>query len=216
MRVRNEERWIGHSIQSIIEFIPGVEIIIIDNNSNDNSINIAKHFQKDPKLDNSDLLRYTNMKFINIHDYTPGKALNLGVRESSFEDCLVISAHCVIKLINLSSILSDLTNYKSIFGKQIPVWNGKKIKPRYVWSNFVNEKIVNMYSDLENRYFHHNAAAFYKKTFLLDNPFDPNLQSKEDRYWANEIIKKNNKILYNPEFQVFHHYTINGNTWKGI
>ena len=216
MRVKNEERFIGHSIQSIIEFLPGVEIIIIDNNSNDNSINIAKHFQKDPKLDNSDILRYTNMKFLNIDNYTPGKALNLGIKESSFDECLVISAHCIIKKINIKDHLNDLSKYKSIFGKQIPVWNGKKIRPRYVWSHFGDDKIVNMYSDLENRYFHHNAASFYKKSFLLERPFDSNLQSKEDRYWANDIINDKNEILYDPSFQVFHHYTINGNTWKGI
>ena len=73
-----------------------------------------------------------------------------------------------------------------------------------------------MYSDLEQRYFHHNAAAFYEKNFLIDNPFDENLQSKEDRYWAQSVITNNDKILYDPSLEVLHHYTSNGNTWKGL
>ena len=32
IRAKNEERWIGHTIQSVLDFFPGSEIIIIDNN----------------------------------------------------------------------------------------------------------------------------------------------------------------------------------------
>ena len=61
IRVKNEERWIGHAIQSVIENLPGSEIIIIDNNSTDNSIQIAKYFLKDPNLKYTDKLKYTNI-----------------------------------------------------------------------------------------------------------------------------------------------------------
>ena len=47
-------------------------------------------------------------------------------------------------------------------------------------------------------------------------PFDENLAGKEDRYWVNKIIKKGYKFLYDPNIIVDHHYTENGNTWKGI
>ena len=56
----------------------------------------------------------------------------------------------------------------------------------------------------------------YEKKFLLKNPFNENLTSKEDRYWAQEVIKKNKSILYDPNLEVDHHYTPNGNTWKGL
>ena len=35
IRVRNEENWLGHSIQSILDYFKHPEIIIVDNNSND-------------------------------------------------------------------------------------------------------------------------------------------------------------------------------------
>ena len=73
-----------------------------------------------------------------------------------------------------------------------------------------------MFSKLENRYFLHNALAFYNKTILKKYPFNENLTGKEDRYWAKKIIKNKKKILYDPSLEVFHHYTKNGNTWKGI
>jgi len=50
IRSRNEERWIGHCIQSIIEFLHKPEIIIVDNNSKDETIPIVKSFKEDPNF----------------------------------------------------------------------------------------------------------------------------------------------------------------------
>ena len=216
IRTRNEERWIGHSIQSVLNHLPNSEIIIVDNKSNDETINIVRHFIRDPNLDSTDETKYTNIEITEIEDYTPGKALNLGIKKASNETCIILSAHCVINKLNISKHINDLKNYSAIFGNQIPVWNGKKITKRYIWSHFINEEKVNMYSELENRYFLHNAVAMYQKSFLLNNPFDENLLTKEDRYWAKQIINNNHNILYDPELEVSHHYTINGNTWKGL
>ena len=111
---------------------------------------------------------------------------------------------------------NDLEKHACIFGNQIPIWEGKKIQKRYIWSHFINEEVVNMYSEMEKRYFMHNALSLYKKTILIDNPFDENLISKEDRYWANKTIANKLSILYDPAMEAHHHYTLNGNTWKGI
>ena len=93
---------------------------------------------------------------------------------------------------------------------------GKRITKRYIWSNFGDKQKLNLFSKSENRYFIHNALIFYNKNFLLKNPFDENLQGKEDRYWINDMIKKGKKSLYDPVLSADHHYTPNGNTWKGI
>ncbi len=215
IRTKNEERWIGHSIQSVIEKIKNPEIIIIDNKSEDDTLNIAKHFIKDTSLSESDPNKYVDIKILKINEYTPGKAINLGIKNSSNSYCMVLSAHCVLQNFNIS-IIEKTSDYSAIFGKQIPVWNGKKITKRYIWSHFGNDEVINMYSNSERRYFFHNAASFFKKDFIIDNPFNENLLGKEDRYWANEIVNKNFKILYDPSFIVDHHYTINGNTWKGL
>ena len=216
IRSRNEERWIGHAIQSVIDHLPNSEIIIVDNNSTDETINIIRLFILDPNLSETDNTKYINIKILKIDDYTPGKSLNLGIENASFQTCVILSAHCVINKINISKHLSDLNNYSAIFGNQIPIWNGKKISKRYIWSHFEKKNCVNMFSKLENRYFFHNAISICNKSFLLSNPFDENLSSKEDRYWANNIIKNGKKILYDPELEIFHYYTKNGNTWKGL
>ena len=73
-----------------------------------------------------------------------------------------------------------------------------------------------MYSTIEDRPFLHNAFCFYKKQELLENPFSEKLFGKEDRYWADDIIKAGKNYLYTPTIEVNHYYTTNGATWKGI
>lgn len=215
IRTKNEDQWIGHCIQSLLDNFDKPEILIIDNNSKDQTIEIVNEFKEDKSLKSIDN-RYTTIKTFEIPKYSPGSALNLGVAKSSNENILIISAHCVINSIDKEKLLKNFKNYKCFFGNQIPVYRGKKIRKRYIWSNFKDKSCENLFSDQENRYFLHNAFAFYSKKFLIENPFDENLSGKEDRYWANSIISKNYKILYDHSISVNHHYTLNGATWKGI
>ncbi|MDB2617957.1 glycosyltransferase family 2 protein [Candidatus Pelagibacter bacterium] len=216
IRNRNEEAWIGHCIQSIIENFEDPEIIIIDNNSKDKSLEIAKTFKKNKNFKDKKNNNYAEIKIFNINDYTPGKSLNYGVSKCKNKNIMIISAHCVINKINIDDVIKNLKKYKAIFGKQDPVMRGKKISKRYIWSHFVNEKIENMFSNQENRFFFHNAASIFKKSTLKKIPFDEELSGKEDRFWIKEIVKSKFKYLYDPSFSVYHHYTSNGATWKGL
>ncbi len=75
IRCKNEERWIGHTIQSVLDFIPHNEIVIVDNNSEDESIEIAKSFRRDPDLSGNNE-HYTDVKIVKLLSYSPGIALN--------------------------------------------------------------------------------------------------------------------------------------------
>ena len=196
IRCKNEERWIGHTIQSCIDLIRDPEIIIIDNNSKDSSLEIARNFAHDPLIESDP--NYAEMIFLNLDNYTPGKALNFGVSQARNELIMIISSHCVLTSFNEEDIISQLSLHACIFGNQIPHYFGKRIKKRYIWSNFKTEKKINPYSEDESRYFMHNALSCFKKKTLQENPFDEFLQGKEDRYWARDIIKKNETIQYDP------------------
>ena len=50
IRTKNEERWIGHAIQSVLDRVYRTEILIVDNNSTDKTLKIVKYFMHDPKL----------------------------------------------------------------------------------------------------------------------------------------------------------------------
>jgi len=207
IRCRNEESHIGLVIQSAIDLLDNPEILVIDNNSTDDSIKIVSLFDKcDIKIHN-----------IKQNDYTPGKALNYGVQYAKYNTILVLSAHSQITKLNCD-IKECLSEYQAVFGNQTPIYRGKKITKRYIWSHFVNEENVeNMYSQIEKRHFLHNAFCFYNRDFLLKHPFDENLSGKEDRYWAESLVNNfGGKYLYSSRIKVNHYWTPNGATWKGI
>lgn len=211
IRCCNEERWIGHAIQSIIDlFDSGSEIIIVDNNSSDESRNIIKLFENEN-------VNSIKIKYYNIDTYSPGTSINFGVKNCTNDIILIMSAHCVIQKIKYKKIINLLDNYIAIGGKQIPIYFGKKInRNRYIWQNFEDEDKINFFSYGENRYFLHNALCFYKKNTLIKHPFDEKLVGKEDRYWAIDRISNGDKIYYDSELECQHHYTKNGSTWKNI
>tara|TARA_Y100000592_G_C5451150_1_gene308785 strand:- start:18 stop:665 length:648 start_codon:yes stop_codon:yes gene_type:complete len=207
IRNRNEERYIGYAIQSVVDFCgDDVEIIIVDNDSTDDSLRIVNTF---------DFLDITRVN-IDKNEYSPGRSLNIGVKESSNDYTMILSAHCEITNFDFSKVKIQLdSGVGAVWGKQIPIWDGKKISRRYMWSNFKDESSVNYYSESENRYFFHNAFSMFRRQHLREFSFDERLSGKEDRYWANDQIEKGFKIFYDFEQEVKHHYTPNGATWKG-
>ena len=216
IRTRNEERYIGQAIQSCIDFVENPEIIIVNDNSTDKSLYICRLFISNNYLEKKPNTNYCNLKIVDLKTYTPGKALNLGVKNCTNENIIILSSHCSISKFEKSLIKKNLDEYGVLFGNQIPYYYGKRIRKNYIWSNFVEKETINMWSESENRYFFHNAASIFKKEILVKNPFDEELAGKEDRYWANDWISEKNKILYQPAFEVNHFYTSEGHTWKGI
>lgn len=206
IRCRNEERWVGHAIQSALDFFKNPEVIVLDNKSQDDSKLIVRQFSS-----------FDNVRLLDVDDYTPGRALNIGAKEAKNDIVLFLSAHCVLTKCDVEKVKELLKKHRAVFGKQVPIYHGKKITPRYLWSNFHDEEAVNHFSESEGRHFLHNGMCFYDRKFLLENPFDEKLAGKEDRYWARDVVERGHTYIYAPQIvECHHHWTPNGNTWKGI
>lgn len=206
IRNRNEAEFIGFAIQSCLDHFDKPEIIIVDNKSTDDSLEIVNLFKD-----------RTTIKIISIDDYTPGKSINMGVKQCSNDYVLILSAHAQITNMNFECVINHFKDRNvAVFGNQIPVYKGKKISKRYIWSHFSEKQTLDMYSDIEQRYFLHNAFCFYEKTVLINNPMPEQYPGKEDRYWAKDMINKHQHYIYDPSISVNHFYTGNGATWKGI
>ena len=169
IRNRNEGEFIGFALQSCLDFFDKPEIIIINNKSTDDSLEVVNLFSD-----------RTDIKICDISHYTPGKSINLGAKKATRDTILVLSA---------PSPITDLFN---------------------------NQQQINMFSEIEDRYFLHNAFCFYNTQFLQNNPMPETYPGKEDRYWAIDMVDKGYKYLYDPSLSVNHYYTKNGATWKGI
>ena len=205
LRNRNENEYIGFALQSICDHIPDAEVIVIDNNSSDDSLDVVTLFNT--RLD---------ISVVNIDNYTPGRSLNKAVGLCTNDTILVLSAHSQVTKMDLGYVQQQLKTHCAVFGNQTPIYRGKRINKRYIWSHFVGSEVVNMHSTIEDRPFLHNAFCFYNKSDLIETPFDEELSTKEDRYWAIDILKEGKSYLYTPQIEVNHYYTGNGATWKGL
>ena len=205
IRNKNESEFIGFAIQSCLDFFDKPEIIVVNNHSTDDSLDVVQNFNN-----------RTSIKIKNIERYMPGESINQGVSLASKDYILILSAHTQIIRLNFEKVKKDLKKHKAVFGQQIPIHRGKKVTPGYIWSNFGDSQEVNKFSKVENRLFLHNAFCFYEKKTLTDYPMPEKYAGKEDRYWAKDLVDKNFSYLYNPEYKCYHFWTKNGATWKGL
>ena len=201
IRTKNEERWIGHCLQSIYEqdYQP-FEIILVDNQSSDKTIEIAKRFPVD--------------KFINIEKFKPGKAINLGIKASVGDLICCISAHCIPKdrnwLSNLAKNLIDQPNVAGVYGRQIPMSFTDDIDKRDLLIVFGRDKRIQ-----KKDYFFHNANSMFTRAIWNKFSFDEEVTNIEDRVWGKKIIEAGLTIIYEPEAEVFHYHGLHqGNNPK--
>ena len=196
IRTKNEARWIDHCLSAIsTQSIQDYEIILVDNNSEDNSVKIAK--------------KYTD-KIINVTEFFPGKAINQGIRASLGKFIVITSGHCIPKdnmwLKNLIEPLqTDSTGLLAgVYGRQEPLSSSSALDKRDLTVVFgLDERIQRKDS------FFHNANSAFRKDMWLKFPFDETTTNIEDRLWGAEVIKSGYHILYTPHASVYHYHGIN-------
>ena len=197
IRTKNEEKWLGHCLKMISsQNFKNYEIIIIDNNSTDATLIIAKRFKV--------------KKIFNIKNFLPGKAINIGVKKSIGEFIVCISAHCIPKnnnwLKNLYQNISNNPRVAGVYGRQIPISYSNPVDKRDLLITFGLDKRIQVKDN-----FFHNANSIFKKSVWKKYPFDSKVKNVEDRLWGKNIIKAGYNIIYDPEAIVYHHHGIHQN-----
>jgi len=190
IRTFNEERWISHCLQSIFsQNYKNIEVIIVDNNSTDNTLPIA--------------MRHS-VKIISINDFFPGKAINDGIKASSGEYIACISAHCIPT--NTQWLESLYLNLKDklvagVYGRQLPLPYTSDADKRDLLITFGRDKKI-QFKDI----FFHNANSMFARSVWEKFPFDEKATNIEDRIWGKAVIEAGYRIVYEPEASVFHYH----------
>jgi len=213
IRTRDEEQYVGFAIQSILNFFgPRTHIVIVDNESKDETLRNVSVFP--PRFYNIDIIS------INRNAYSPGKSLNIGISKCKTNIVGILSAHCQIQDINITKLVNYFEDHScfGVIGKQIPIYKGKKITPRYIWQNFLSDAPVKniVENTEEKRHFFHNAFSFINRSIWEKVQFDEDLYGKEDRFWANKLVDANYHFYLDPDFICHHFWTPNGATWINI
>ena len=147
------------------------EIIIVDNNSTDESIQIAKSY---------------NCKIITITDFSYGRAINYGMEVAISKYVLLLSSHSIpIGKSFFKNTLHELKKMENIAG--IRYVNSIDNYIRAIENNF---KIKNPLSEGLLA-----SCCIVNKEVWIENKFNEELIAIEDKEWTDRVMKKGFVVL---------------------
>ena len=193
IRTKNEERWITANLEAVFgQDYKDFEVIIVDNNSTDKTIEKA--------------LKFNIAKVVTCKDYRPGIALNMGIREAKGEFIICLSGHCIpVDNKWLSNLLRNVDDVEvaGVYGRQEPLAYTSDSDKRDLSVIFGLDRKVQKKDS-----FFHNANSMIRRDLWNEVPFDETVTNIEDRVWALKMLHKGYKIIYEPEASVYHYHGI--------
>lgn len=194
IRTKNEERWINACLTAVYkQTYKNIEVIVVDNESQDRTIAKAQKFPI--------------TKLISIEKYLPGAALNAGIRASSGDYIVCLSAHCIPVneswLSNLVEALDENESFAGVYGRQVPMSFTSSADKRDLLLIFGLDRKIQ-----EKDSFFHNANSILRRSLWNAVPFDEEITNIEDRIWGQQMIDLDLKLVYEPSASVYHHHGI--------
>lgn len=193
IRTKNEERWISQCLRGMFDQdYKNFEVIIVDSESSDKTLEKARQFGVH--------------RIITCKEYLPGKALNLGIKESKGDYIVSLSGHCIPVnnkwLINLLNNFDD-QKVAGVYGRQEALAFTPDADKRDLALIFGLDRKEQLKDSL-----FHNANSMIRKDIWQIIPFDETVTNIEDRVWAQRVLQKGYKIIYEPLASVYHYHGI--------
>jgi glycosyltransferase involved in cell wall biosynthesis len=178
------------------------ELIIVDNNSNDNTERVVQKFMNDSSVD---------VKYIIEKRQGVSHARNTGVRQASGDIIVFTDDDCIVDRYWIASILNEFKSDASIagFGGRVELYNHidrpvsiRVHKEKTVFSS--TDKLFNLIIGCN--------MGFVRSVFDEIGMFDANFgagsrfASAEDSDFLYRVYKKGFKIIYSPDVLVYHNH----------
>lgn len=158
------------------------EIVVIDDNSSDNSIEIAEKF---------------GCKVVTLDKkFTYGYAINFGVNHCKYEIILLLSSHNILLSNDFFDKLNSYFKNENVVGVRCtPVINIKQIEQSLIEPILLNK---NNYSHKENwgDLLIANCSAI-RKSVAQKIIFNEIIRSNEEKLWSLDVFKEGYSILSN-------------------
>ncbi len=197
IRTKNEEKWIGKCLKEVFnQNFSDFEIIIVDNGSSDKTLDIAKKF----------LVKVVVYK---EKVWRPGKAINVGIRNSSGKYAALLSGHCAPVNNNwLGDLVKEVKVPKvaGVYGRQLPLISSSPLDKQDLLMFFGKDRLIQTKGHF---FYFDNANSIIKRSVWQKIPFDEKVKHKENIIWGRDVVQKGYKIIYTPKAKVYHWHGIN-------
>jgi len=201
IRTKNEERLIEKCLATVFgQNFKDFEVLIVDSGSSDRTLELAKQFP---------------VKIVEYHpegNFKPGKALNLGIQNSSGKYIVMLSAHCVPENEHwLEELLEEIKpeEVAGVYAKQKATEETDNIDKLDLLLFFGPERLVQKKGSF---FYFHNANSMIKRAVWQEVPFDEELRHYEKIPWARKVINKGYTLIYTPKAAVSHWHGIHQHT----
>ncbi len=200
VRAYNEDEHIEKLLLGIqAQSLRNVEVVLVDSGSTDDTVAIAQRY---------------GVKLVSIakHEFTFGRALNLGCAAASGDICVFASAHvypvhaCWLERLVEPFLKSEqvVLSYGRQRGNHLNKYSEHQIFARW----FPPESVFPQKS-----YFCNNANCAIRRSAWETQPYDETLTGLEDLAWAKEAQAKGGLIAYVAEADIVH---VHDESWSQV
>ncbi len=171
-----------------------IEIIVVDNESDDNSLEIAKCYG-------------CRVEILPRKEFTYGKALNFGIEHCSGQFILILSSHVFLLSDNFLQKAVEHFDDDKIAGLKFVTADS----PSKAMNAFLNKPAILSYDeedlDIQKIWLYGtvNSCAFIRKSVWEYYKYDEKTFYSEDKIWSYQVLKAGYKIKANiPLFYLYH------------
>lgn len=176
IRNRNEAAHLTKVFESLqTQRYKNFEVVLVDNNSTDNSIELAKAI---------------GANVIEIDKFTYGSALNAGISKARGELIVILSAHSIpVGRYFLTECVSAFSDTKAVAARLVYVGKGADM------ARWVNPDVLRKPSDDFVSKGPLASGCVLRRSVWEAIPFDENVVAAEDKIWAEEVLSRGYAIL---------------------
>jgi rhamnosyltransferase len=193
IRAKNEARFIGGTLDALSSQVGAdpYEVVVVDSGSSDDTVEIVRRFP---------------VRLIQIapETFTYGRALNLGISESTGQFIASLSAHSTPAHDRwLSNLIEPFGNERvaGVVGRQIP-------RPNATWLELIGMRMSGVMSLRpvlrERNPMFSNANGGFRRSLWERVPFDEEVAGAEDIAWARSMQALGYLIAYEPGAAAYH------------
>lgn len=184
IRNKNESKALNIALKSIDAqyFTVPFEIVVIDDHSSDDSIEVANRY--DCKV------VYLDKPF------TYGYAINFGVKHCQYDIILLLSSHNILISNDFSKkLLEYFANPKVAAVRCTPMANGKQVERSLDGNITIDEDNYSHSTDWQNLIIANCSAI--RRNVAIEIPFNEEIRSNEEKLWCLDVMEKKYSIISN-------------------
>ncbi len=172
IRNRNESHHLKHVLHALsLQDVNHIEVIVVDNESTDGSVELARAFG-------------AKVLLLEKSSFSYGRALNMGLREAAAEICVILSAHSLpLGFGFIRECLQPFKGERVAAARCVYVGKGADVL------RWMEPEVLDGQGDYISKGPLTSGCVIRRKVWQ-EVPFDEEAEAAEEKLWASEVLRR--------------------------